>query len=327
MIRKSLFIISFISTLFVSCVNNTDMKDTNMKVFYSLDSTFSILLPSKLKIIDSTKTSMKLHPVLANYYSIPEQEVEVECLYLSDLVKERLTIAGDERLKYNSMGRILKSNDSIIFVPTNNDFGFKKKIGDICYIFDADNIKFTYDELVKIYNSVTEHSTPKFNMSAIGNIELGCTQKEFQVQKAKFLKEYPKLGNYDIDDIKPTFVNDKLAAIAVNGKKMYAVSENFRFYPEIDWHEYYDQKYRRIPTDRMRVDGVGEFDYMYLDGCKTILVSQNLLYSHTLLYWREPTYPCIYIENSIIMDLVRRNKDTVENQKIEEHKRHTLNAI
>lgn len=320
MIRKSLFIISFISALFVSCVGNTDMK-----VFYSLDCTFSLLLPSKLKIIDSTKTSIKLIPDYgANSW---QGEIKVECLYLSDLVKERLTIAGDERLRYNSMGRILKSNDSIIFVPTNNDFGFKKKIGDICYIFDADNIKFTYNELLKIYNSVTEHSTPKFNMSAIGNIELGCTQKEFQVQKAKFLKEYPKLGNYEIDDIIPTFVNDKLAAIAVNGKKMFAVSKNLRYYPKIDWHEYYDQKYRSIPTDRMRVDGVGDFDYMYLDGCKTILVSQNLLYSHTLLYWRKPTYPCIYIENSIIMDKVRRNKKAVEKQRVEEHERHTLNAI
>lgn len=332
-------ILSLVMSLGLSVLTSCVM-DRQMKTFHSEDVCFSLLLPNNLKIIDSTHRYLKLvlDPESNDFdrsWSAPvyvnDDKIEIECLYLSDYVREHLEKQDLESYRYSWKYRLLKGNDGITYLPSSGIYAFKKQVDDLCYLFNSDGLKFTFNELDLSYNSLTQHQLPTFDMTAIGSIMLGCSRTEFNVQKAKFLRDNPRIGNNSIKDIYPTFVNEQLVAIRIVGEKRIELE-----YPATDWHKFYDQKYDRVPYDYSK-DDVYDWKFMYIDGCKTIVVHPNLLYTpYNLLYMPSKysqrselryVYPSIYIENSLVMDKVRREERFLEENKKADERQRTLDLI
>lgn len=73
---------------------------------------------------------------------------------------------------------------------------------------------------------------------AIGNINMGCSRKEFEKGKRDFLSKHKKLANIEIDIFEPTFINGKLARIIIKSRK-YKDSGTF----DPGWEDLYHSKY------------------------------------------------------------------------------------
>lgn len=296
-----------------------------MKMFSSQDSYFSLLAPNNFKAIDSTPTSIRLVP--DSDADSESGSVSIQCMYIGDKVKSHLKSLEEKDYQYYYRDiQILMSNDSILFLPSYNIYAFKKRVGDYYYVFNSDNQKFSYNELRQIYLSLEEHKKPEFDMTAIGPIKFGSSTRDFNVQKSRFLREYPKLGNHAVENVYPTFVDGKLAAVKVVGKDIIFASQ----FPATDWHNLYDTKYGRLP--KKLHDAYSSWDsdwtYYYMGGCKTIIVNPNevKLIFHSDIR-KHYYYPYIYIENSIVMDKERRRLEELDRRNKADERQHSLDAI
>src|SRR5574344_33340 len=112
-----------------------------------------------------------------------------------------------------------------------------------CNYKQSSNIS-NIDSITSDNDSVATEKTPKvtvedaYKTSAIGNIFLGISKKEYKRQIPIFYKKYSCINNLYIDEIIPFFVNNKLERLIIYSKKHLQNRNN--------WLSLYKSKYKNI---------------------------------------------------------------------------------
>lgn len=102
----------------------------------------------------------------------------------------------------------------------------------------ADSIAL-FDSLEKV-----EQATIYIDSIAIGNIRMGCSEKEYKKAESEFLRNHRKLGRLTIDRIEPLFVDGNLAEISIYSNQ-YEIPQPIGNTEYGGWEKLYAEKYRK----------------------------------------------------------------------------------
>ena len=296
-IMRYIYLLSIVVNL-ISCSSKQEIRR-----FTSPDNSFSVNLPSSYCKIKKEKLST---------YFISDSSGKEKIVKITS-IRDNDTCRMDFMNDKCPWKDIFSSDKDI--VKRNYFYSFRKKIGRTYYIFET-NARFSKQEIISIYNSIIQlytYSSNQDNRRAIGPIMFGSNYSEFLKQKKEFLDNYQTLYEYPISDVIPTFVNGKVAAVKIYGKRKkiddcpaLTVTQWAKLYGDSD-------KFTTIYSNLFS-EGV------FVDEYRTVIVSYwgGLLEKRAYDRNRKLTYyvPSIYIEDSYIMDAAREALLQAESEKL-----------
>lgn len=303
---RYIYLFSIVAFL-ISCSSSKH----DIRRFTSPDNSFSIELPSSFSNIKREELST----IFISDNLGKEEFVKITCLRDNDTC--RLAFRND-----NCQWKDIFSSDEDI-VLRNYLYSFKRKVGDTYYIFET-NVRFTKQEVMSIYNSILRlHTSNPYqdDRRAIGPIMFGSNYSEFLKQRKEFLANYRTLYEYPISDVIPTFVDGKVAAVKVFGKRKLVESVNMII---TQWAILYgsSDKFTTIYSK-------GFSEGVFVDEYRTVIVSEGWFEKGSYDDSTQQHYvvPSIYIEDSFVMDVARKALVRAESDKMRNERERGEEAI
>ncbi len=353
---KYLILSSLIVIFFVSCIPSREMTD-----FHSMGTEFSIDLPTSYSIIESNEDRLYLETNTHGYI----KWVEIRQVYFGDFA----TINSQYNDSRDVPILNLLSMPNVITKRDNGTYQFAKRIAENTFFVFVTNDFFTHKEIKRVYDSLKQNSEYASDMTAIGPIKFGITKQEYYKQKEKLYRDLPKIGEYEVGTIYSKFVDGKLAAVQLISKNMVTFTPYFNLelvdlynekYVKLGHQDYYRlyvggsktirvtkvsdkiEKERRINSSGVDVtfDDDDFRDWAFegyiqntsIERSRTSFGEDIPLYRNSNGELVEATnnYVSIYIENSAVMDIERRNDQIaaeaqlIQDRTLEEEKRQKL---